>query len=70
MGIAVENDGEGFEKTSAMFGAFMGNDFVGDEDSFRKGWATIFASLPIGFLKGSEGGVTLGADGNQVESLR
>ena len=49
MGIAVENDGEGLEKTSAMFGAFMGNDFVGDEDSFRKGWATIFASLPIAF---------------------
>ena len=69
MDIAVENDGEGLEKTSAMFGAFMGNDFVGDEDSFRKGWATIFASLPIGFLKGSEGAVALRADGNQVESL-
>ena len=32
MGIAVENDGEGLEKTSATFGAFMGNGFIGDED--------------------------------------
>ena len=66
----MENDGEGVEKTSAMFWQTMGNVFWEDEDDFRKGWATFFVALPIGFLKGSEGGVTLGADGNQVESLR
>ena len=49
MGIAVENDGEGLEKTSATFWQTMGNVFWEDEDDFRKPWATIFASLPIVF---------------------
>ncbi|MDD6078588.1 MAG: hypothetical protein PUC85_00200 [bacterium] len=49
MGIAVENDGEGLEKTSATFWQTMGNVFWEDEDDFRKGWATFFVALPIAF---------------------